>query len=220
LRLGPPPWASGETTGYQITDVNGQSAGTARYEITQGDSQTNPAGWSIRREIMAQGVNETIAVELNKGLQPLRSVLTRTQQAQGGREVVEATYNGGQVDMVLTTAQDVTTNQRINIPSDSSNGDVLIQLLRTLPLQKGYATRINVFWPIAGQLETYVVNVADTEQVNVPAGAYDTFKVELTGRGNKTTAWLNQAAPHQVVKYIDGRNSGTFELTDFTPGDS
>jgi hypothetical protein len=95
---------------------------------------------------------------------------------------------------------------------------VLLPIVRALPLQADYATRLNSFLPIVGRQETYVVAVIKDEQATVPAGVFATWKVELATNEFTTTAWFTQAAPFTLVKYIDGRNGGTFELTNFAPG--
>lgn len=213
------PWGAGEVSEYQITDVNGQPAGTARFTIERGESQQNGDGWSIRREIAAQGTTEVVTVEMNNGLRPITSTLVRTGGLQRVQESVKASYDSGQVDMELTTAQNVTTYQRVNITSDARDGWVLLPVVRALPLAERYATRINSFVPILGRLETFTVAVVGGEQVAVPAGTFAAYKVELSARDHKTTAWFTQDAPHVLIKYVDGRNRGTFELTEFQPGE-
>lgn len=213
------PWTAGEISQYQITDLNGQPAGTVRFDIGRGESQQNGDGWSIRREIAAQGTNEVVTVEMNNALRPISSMLIRTGGLQQVQETVKASYDSGQVDMELTTAQNVTTYQRVNITSDARDGWVLLPVLRALPLAERYATRINSFVPILGRMDTFTVAVVGSEQVSVPAGTFATYKVELSARDHKTTAWFTQDAPHVLVKYVDGRNRGTFELTNFQPGE-
>jgi hypothetical protein len=217
LTLNATPWGVGEISTYQITDVNGQAAGMGRFDILAGDAQSNPGGWSVRREIEAQGINEIVAVEMSTGLRPVISVLVRT--AEAGQQVVKATYNSGQVDIELTSEQNVTTYERMNITSDARDGYVLLPVIRALPLQAGYATRINSFLPLVGLLETFTVEVVDSQDVTVPAGTFAVWEIKLRSNNYTTTLWISQQAPFPIVKFIDGRNQGTFELTDFQPGE-
>lgn len=219
LRFGAAPWGAGESSEYAVTDVNGQAAGIAHYEITAGQSPNNGSGWSIRREIAAQGVNETVAVETTDDYRPLTSTVTRSTVSQPGEETVKATYDRGQVDMELTTMQNVTTYERTNIPSDARDSNVLLPIVRALPLAEGYATRIQSFLPISGLMETFTVSVLDTETVTVPAGTFETFKVELRTNDYTTLAWYAQEEARVLVKYEDGRNQGTFELTNVAPSE-
>jgi hypothetical protein len=36
---------------------------------------------------------------------------------------------------------------------------------------------------------------------------------------SETEAWVSTQAPYPVVKFIDSRNGGTFELSDFQAGE-
>lgn len=211
------PWRAGEVSEYAITNVNGAPAGTARYEIAAGAASDQPDGWTIKREIVSQGVNEVVTVAMTASMRPITSQMVRVGEAQR-QESVAATFDSGLVNMELTTVENVTTYQRVNVPSDAREGNIVLMLVRALPLAPGYATRINAFLPVAGLLETFVVEVQGTEQITVPAGVYETYKVELSTKDYTTTAWYAQDNPHTLVKYIDGRNQGEFVLTDFQPG--
>ncbi len=115
LAFGAVPWQDGEVSTYRLTAVDGSYAGTADYRL----EQTEDGGWRMRREILAQGAQEVVEVEgSDKGLRPRSSSLIRT--SSDGEERVLATYVDGQVDMTLTTKQDVTTYERRHIPSDAS----------------------------------------------------------------------------------------------------
>jgi hypothetical protein len=212
-----PPWSAGEISQYRITDVNGAVVGSARFDILGGDPQTNAGGWSIRREIAAQGVNEVIAVEVGENLRPQTAVVIRSSNQ--GQQIVKATYRGSQVDMELTSAQNVTTYESRNITSDARDYAVLLQALRLLPLEPDYATRLNTFSVMTGLLETFTIQVVGSEEVTTPAGSFTTWKVEAKTADTMTTAWVAQKAPVVLVKYVDGRNDGAFELVDFQPGE-
>lgn len=216
LAFNPAPWQAGEISEYAITDVNGNYAGTARYVVQLADEQNNPDGWILQREITAQGASERVTVAMNPSFRPITSVLVRTVGAR--EERVAATYNNSQVEMELTTAQNVTTYQRVNVTSDVRDGNVLLPVVRALPLSAGYATRLNSFLPVVGRQETFTIEVVGDETVVVPAGSFTTWKVELTTNDQQTTAWFSQEAPFVLVQYVDGRNGGTLELTSFERG--
>jgi hypothetical protein len=211
------PWRAGESSNYQITAQNGSAAGTARFTLLPGDRQSNPGGWSIQREIESQGVREVFVVEVDKEDQrPSTSTLTRISNQ--GQEFEKATYNNGAVDIELTSLMSVTTNHHIDVPSDIRIESTLVQLVRALPLAAGYATRLNSFSPATGVVDRITLQVIKREQITVPAGTFDTWQVELDTGQNKSSVWINREAPNVLVKYIDGRNGGTFELVEYKPG--
>lgn len=217
LSLGALPWRAGETSSYQITDSNGAAAGTARYTITAGEPQSNASGWTILREIAAQGVQEVLTTQVDKDdLRPSTSRLTRTSSQ--GTETEKVTYTSDGVDIELTSVMSVTTNQHIAVPSDARVESTVLPLVRALPLAANYATRLNSFSPATGSLDRVTVSAVKEEAVTVPAGTFNTWQVQLDIGNSKTKAWIGRDAPHPLVKYIDGRNGGTFELSEFKPG--
>lgn len=218
LRVQAPPWADGEVSTYQITDIENKPAGSATITFTAGATQIQEAAWTMQREVAAQGDQEIVVVEMTaSGLRPALSTLTR-QLGADRREQVKSTYNQGQVDLELTTAKDITTYERINVPSDVRDQRTLLALVRALPLANGYATQVNSFLPVADLLERTTIHVTGQEQVQTPAGAYDAWRVELTTSDSESQAWISTSAPYLLVKFVDGRTGGVYELRDYQPG--
>ena len=213
LIFGAAPWQDGEVSQYSITAIDQQHAGTARFDLT-----LLPDGqWNLRREINAQGVQEIVVVDMREtDFRPSQATLIRMDAA--GVEQVRSTYSGSQVDLELTTKQDVTTVERVSIPSDVRDQRSLLMIARALPLARGYATRLNTFLPVVGLLDRVTLRVVKQEQVTVPAGVFDTWRVRLDTIDSRTEAWISVAPPHPLVKYIDGRNGGVFELAAYQPG--
>jgi hypothetical protein len=88
-----------------------------------------------------------------------------------------------------------------------------------MPLAEDYAVRLNIFSPITGLLDRVTVEVVRREQVTTLAGDYETWFVRMETPDSETEAWVETQAPHAVVKFIDSRNGGTFELSEFQPGE-
>lgn len=218
MRVQAAPWADGEVSTYQITDIENKPAGTATITYTAGATQIQEEAWTMQREVAAQGDQEVVVVEMTaSGLRPTLSTLTR-QLGSNRREQVKSIYNQGQVDLELTTAKDITTYERINVPSDVRDQRTLLALVRALPLANGYATQVNSFLPVADLLERITIHVTGQEQVQTPAGAYETWQVELTTNDSESQAWISTSAPYILVKFVDGRTGGTYELRDYQPG--
>ena len=213
LRFNDAPWQANEVSSYQLTDINGNYAGTARYDLTRSDETR----WNLRREINAQGIQEIVAVDMTREeFRPIESTLIR--MARDGTEVVSTQYSSSEVNMELTTKLNVQTVQRVNIPSDAREQATMVMLLRALPLAQDYATRVNVFLPIVGILDRVTVEVREQVQVTTAAGTFDTWYVRMATADSETEAWVATQAPYPVVKFVDSRNGGTFELSEFQPG--
>ena len=213
LILGPEPWTDGEVSVYRILDREGEPAGTMSVSLGYGPLRSGEEGWTVRREIDAQGETEVVAVEASPDrLLPQHAMLVRTRL--DGNERVETTYDNGRIDMRLTTIQNNTTYQRTSAPSDARDQRTILLLARMLPLAEGYATQFNSFLPVAERLDRVTLRVVKREEVTVPAGTFDAWLVELDTGDSKTKVWIGVDPPHPLVKYVDGRNGATFELVE------
>lgn len=217
LLLGDPVWQSGERSTYRVTNREGNVVGTAQVEITADGDAVEGQGWTFHRQIVDIDVSEAVTVEVRaRGYIPIVSATIRTL-AQG-QQVIEATHNQAQIDIALTSAKGATVYERVNAPSDVRDERTILPLLRTLPLRQGYATFINSFFPLTGFTERFAIRIIRSEQVTVPAGVYNTWLVEMKTTDRTTRAWIATDAPYPLVKFVEGRSQGTFELTNFEPG--
>ena len=214
LRFGAAPWQSGEQHTLSITGADGQPAGMLTYLLTAGADETGAPEWVLERTVDSLGLQEFITVKMGDvGFRPKSAYLERSDQE--GQESVDAQYANGQVDMELSTKRNVATVQRVSVPSDARDMVTMPMILRGLPLARGYVTQMNLFLPIAGQLERVTVRVTGEEEITVPAGTFKTWVVDVDSADAVSKLWFAQAAPNQLIKYQDGRNKAIFELTDY-----
>ncbi len=212
-----PPWAADEVALYRISENGDENIGTVRFDMIPGGRYVGPEDWTIRREIVTPGDTELVVVEAtNAGLRPRSSTLIRTRPE--GNEMVFSQYSQGQVDMRLTTVDNNTTPQRSNIPSDARDQRTILQLARMLPLAEDYATQFNSYLPVADQHDRVTLQVVGRDKIEVPAGTYDTWHVDLDGDSRQSEAWIGVEPPYPLAKYREGRNGPVFELLEFTPG--
>lgn len=89
-------------------------------------------------------------------------------------------------------------------------------LLRALPLEAGWKGGIRLFVPATAKIAAVNVEVTGREKVDVAAGTYDCYIVELTGLGRR--AWIGVEPPCPLVKYVN-EDAGTLsQLLEFYPG--
>ena len=92
----------------------------------------------------------------------------------------------------------------MDAPSDSLDNDQLLGTLRALRFADGYDGKyVNLFTSTARSLPT-TIRVQGREKVDVPAGSFDTWKVELDFGQAKQYAWYQAEAPNQLVQYDNG----------------
>ena len=208
LRLNSIPWTDGESATYRITDSDGKIAGSMRIMLANDGEDKK----RIER-VVEGGMDEFVDVLVHtSNLRPIASTLVRTHS--DGIETVNADYSGSGVALELTTKRNVTTVEHHSAPSNAYDYQSLLTVLRALPLKSGYGTRIDTFLPIAGFLDRVEVIASGPEDVDVPAGSYEAWRVLLRSRSSRSEAWIGTDAPHLLIKYIDGINGATFELQD------
>jgi dipeptidyl aminopeptidase/acylaminoacyl peptidase len=110
----------------------------------------------------------------------------------------------GETTMVSVDFTDAKATGRMNLPTGTSavaidlggplfaDGAGVPQVLACLPLAEGYTTTFRNLDLMAQKVRAMRLTVAGSEKVTVPAGTFDTFRVELTGDGgsNKSTIWI------------------------------
>jgi dipeptidyl aminopeptidase/acylaminoacyl peptidase len=74
-------------------------------------------------------------------------------------------------------------------------------IIGSLPLAEGYTTTFRNFDLASQQAKSKELKVVGSEKVTVPAGTFDTWKVEVTtvdGTGESTTLYVDKASHHAV----------------------
>lgn len=217
LVFGDVPWTDGERSVYRVVDINDSFAGTMTYEIEAGGEIVGSDGWTIRRVLDTQGDAEELVVEIRaRGLRPSYSLLDRVDG--GLRQTVEAEYDGSQVDLRIIADPQMDTYERIQVLSSVLDDRTLPMLIRALPLETGYATRIDTFRPVTGNQDAVSLVVRGVEPLDTVLGTVDAWQVQLDFGEVEQDIWISQQAPFPVLRIEDGFTRGVFELQEFEAG--
>jgi zinc protease len=79
-------------------------------------------------------------------------------------------------------------------------------------LAAGKVISLPVFSARSGSVSNVTLTVSGSESVTVPAGTFDTWKVDIAGGENGTTVWVRKDMPHWVVKQTVAGQPVTIEL--------
>ena len=121
---------------------------------------------------------------------------------QQGEIELNTTYVGNKLKVEVQTAEGHSEGE-LDVPADAYDNDEIIFLLRALPFEEGYqATYTNIVAATA-QMPKVTVNITGKEQVQVPVGLFDCWKLELGAAGQQQYAWYSVDSPHYLVKYDD-----------------
>lgn len=131
----------------------------------------------------------------------LRPVSRRV--AQGPARIAFDYTDDAVTGQIEAPGQTVPVDVALDAPL-AADGTSLQVGLGTLPLAVGYRARFAGFDAQTLQPTPFTVEVTGTEAVEVPAGTFETFVVELTqgdgSGGGNGTLWVSQSAPRVVVR--------------------
>jgi len=132
------------------------------------------------------------------------SQVDQTGSTQGQPTDIHITYGGGHVKGKATTPQPNGPPQTIQIDTALATGtyddNALAVVFPALPLAAGRTFNLNVFESGKGQVKVIQVKVSDGGTVIVPAGSFDSFKLDVTGGQVPTTFYVSKATPRRIVK--------------------
>jgi len=155
------------------------------------------ASWTAVDQMETPGGTATDTGTIEKGT---LSLLKR-KMIQGAA-TIDLDFTGGKaVGKMSMGGQDrpVSADLGGSLFADGPGGN---QVIATLPLAEGFSTTYRNFDAMAQKAKLEQLKVAGSETVTVPAGKFDTFRVEVTsadGGTDKKTIWIAKNS-HKVVK--------------------
>jgi len=193
------PWPDTEFTGYVIQDYDGNEIGSGALLVRKTMDIYN-----LNQRYVFEGTLDRIIMTNVRidNLKPLAGTITRPEIALS--PVVIYLYKEDGTLTIDAATKEGSQQTTITVPEDAYDYYELPFMLRAMPFKIGYtATFTNV---IVNRAEKQIatVTVVGEEELQVPAGNFDTYKVEFTSDGNKKYFWYAQEKPHYLVKLDDG----------------
>lgn len=198
LALGAAPWKDGERLAYDWQDKNGNKIGTAEVAFAREGN-----AWLLTHVDKLPNLDQTVRVRLDvTSLRPLGA--EKTIKAQGTDARISTSYEGGKLN-VKATVNGEDKAASVDVPANILENDQLLQTLRALTFADNYEGKfVNVVGQNAAKIDT-TVRVKGKERLQLPAGAFDTWKVELDFGQAKQYAWYRVDAPNTLVQYDNGQ---------------
>ena len=191
----------------QATPARGLPVGTYNYAMTIAmgpqkialalttDIQETADGWAVSEKMTTPMGDSTDSATVAKG-----SLALRTRKASQGPMAIELSAS----DAKITGS--ATMNGQAK-PVDAETGGPLFAEAATgfsvgaLPLAEGYSATFRTFDVQKMKVKVMQLQVAGSESVTVPAGTFDTFKVETKpgdGSPGGMTLWIDKATRKPV----------------------
>jgi hypothetical protein len=199
LGLDAAPWANGSTASYEWVDSSGTQIGASQFEFSlRGDT------WVITDTDKIGEIDQTSVMTISATtLAPLGEY--KTIQAPNTDVQLTTTYEGGKLD-IKAIVNGQTRTATMSVPSNAIDNDQFLMTLRALPFAEGYKTTYVVIVAQNALKVNTTVTVQAQEQIEVPAGSFETWPVELNSGQTQQFAWYQVDAPHLLIQYNNGTN--------------
>jgi hypothetical protein len=194
------PWQNGNTASYEwVDDASGSQLGTSQFTFASENNE-----WIITEDDRIGELDQRIEMRINlETLEPLgetKTIKTSTTSAE-----ITTVYQGGKLD-ITAVVDGKTTTASIDVPANAIDNDQFLMTLRALPFAEGYtADYVVVVAQNALKVDT-TISVLATETIQVPAGSYQAWHVELQAGQSTQNAWYQVEPPHMLVQYDNGTN--------------
>jgi len=173
--------------------------------------------WVVTNTAKAAAFGEAV----DKTIYEKGSLVPVSRWVSQGPVVVDLKFEGGKAAGTMTVAgkaSPVAVELGGPLFADGPGGNLS---LAALPLAEGYTATFRNFDVQAQKVKLKQLKVAGAEQVTVPAGTFDAFKLEITsaeGEADKTTVWVDKAT-RQVLKVVAviPAMSGAVVTTELAP---
>ena len=165
------------------------------------------AGYRVTNESKLAGGVIAYTTELVMGPKGEMLSSKQTGSFQGQPMNSDVAYANGRAKGSATTPTPQgmkTTPVDTTVPPSVVDERALTMLLGTLPWTPSAKFSFPYFIGTENAARTATLSVAGTEKVTVPAGTFDTYKVEMTGGKVPTTYYVEVAAPHRLVRMVPG----------------
>ncbi len=200
----PAPWVDGEEMRLDIKFATGFKLGTACYRVNAGEADGKKT-WRLSSRLYA-GTQQASRVEVEAdSFRPIHCWWKIGVMGQ-----VEVTYLPGQAEIKTAGKEGA---KKIDLSGVVYDNEEAAQLIRRLPLASDYQTTLRICSGLGGgNIIPLEVKVVGQEKVEVPAGSFDCYKIELSLVNQ--TFWYSTDAHHYVVKFEAG--GVVAELTQVT----
>ena len=201
------PWSGPEEAVYRLLDGD-ETIGRGVLRIEEEGDQLR-----LSQEFEGQGFRDVaVAIVDNQTLKPRE--VTRVIDGPDGERRWEVRYVGD-VAKVHQRAGDDERDDQLRVPPHAYDKWSEIFLWRTIDFRPGYEAAYTTI--IAADLvnpkrSLVTLEVMGKERVQVPAGSFEAWRLEIRQGGQRQTAWFAADDTRELLRYDNG--SLVFELEE------
>ncbi len=194
------PWPDDERAEYVLLDRdNGEEHSRGVLTVTRQDGAFE-LGLRISDEQDTDDVVVLVDAETLKPLSVRREISLQAKTVTGEYDSEEG--------IVRITIIDKDGDERpvpLRLEEHYYDNESSLFLWRTIPFEEGYEASYYSVLANQRSQDLITVRVAGTEEVTVPAGTFQTWRVEIRFRSTKQVAWYADTPERTLVQYDNSR---------------
>ncbi len=205
------PWSSQEEASYSLIDDDGAEVGQGVLTIQREGERFQLS----QRYTSPTNTDETTAIVNATTFAPIE--IERTIDGERGELHTVVNYLGGIAEIVRTSDED-NSSEQINVPENAYDNASALFLWRTIQFSQGARSAYTNALTAELQRPSLIdvsLRVTAREEITVPAGTFDTWRVEVTLSGQRQYAWYGAEGTRPLIKYDNGQY--VFLLQTLTP---
>ena len=153
---------------------------------------------------------DTSTVATNAELLPVWS--ERTVVGTETTESYRMEYDHGAEEAVSLVTRDGDQERReARLRTPIYDNESALWLWRALPLREDFQARYLTMNPLDRSQQTVALSITERVEIEVPAGTFDTWRLQVRSGRATGVAWIEVEAPHRVVQWDNGAT--TLQLT-------
>jgi hypothetical protein len=219
------PFAAGEELTYRLLDADGEPIGhgVLSVEAIEGD------GGTLRLVQRYTGVEpedggptpaDTSTVTVDATTLRPRSMERVIEGPDGVRRYAGAYSIEGEEARLVATASDEDGDEdahELELRDHAFENESSLWLWRTLAFAEEYEARYTSVNVVEASQQTAELRMTGQQTITVPAGTFDTWRLQIRNGRATRVAWINVEPPHEIVQWDNGTLLFQLERTSAAP---
>jgi hypothetical protein len=196
LNLLPAPWADGERLQLDMKLPTGVEIGTMIYTVSAEQDAGKPVWHCSSRGLvtMNDAVSASSVICDKESFAPIRSHWKHSLLGEA-----DAVYKQDEVEIKLSNKPEPI---KIEFEPPVFDNEQAVELFRRLPIAVGYKATVPIVTSLGGNKIEIPVSVPEIETLEVPAGSFKCYKIELGLVAQ--TFWVSTDEHRYVVRFAAG----------------
>lgn len=193
-----PPWQAPESLEYVLLDRNkGDEVGRGTLEVAERDGRFELS--QKFRNDKDDYDNSAVLVDRTT-LKPISG--TRDRLVDDERKRLRSEYDAAEnVVTIIEMSDDGERPVPHRLKSDYYDNDTSLFLWRALDFAEGFTANYHTVVTGSGEQPVLHLKVTRKERITVPAGTFDTWRLEIKGQDRNQVAWYADTPGHPLVQY-------------------